>query len=527
MDMRKRPSSSNDKEHLLSYHDDSIKKDDDDNKSTGLGKDKANVALLFFLYLLQGIPLGLASAIPMILQNRHISYKEQAQFSLVYWPFSLKLLWAPIVDSWYCNSMGRRKTWLVPSQYLLGLCMIYLSTIVGSLLGETGEPPNVQLLTAAFFVLNFLAATQDIAVDGWALTMLDKRHVGYASTCNSVGQTAGYFFGYIIFMALESADFCNKYLRAEPFDKGFLTLADFLYYWGIIFMITTSIVWFAKCEKAATHIDSDEPELGIVETYKLLWDIIKLPSMKTMIIFLLTCKIGFSVSDAVTGLKLVEAGVPKAQLALLAIPLVPLQIVLPLLISRYTTGPSPMNVFLKAIPFRLLFGVEYALLLFVTPYFNNAGEFSMVYYGIVLLSYCLHQITVYSMFVAVMSFFAKISDPAVGGTYMTLLNTLCNLGGNWPTTLALWVVDPLTIKSCCRFSSHMLELSKTKNTNISSYKSSLASLRDRRGNCDDVVIGTVLEEVIKILGIFLEMQLSHAAIKYEQALTFKHAKHFP
>jgi len=52
------------------------------------------------------------------------------------------------------------------------------------------------------------------------------------------------------------------------------------------------------------------------------------------------------------------------------------------------------------------------------------------------------------MYVAVMSYFAKISDPTVGGTYMTLLNTLCNLGGNWPSTLALWMVDPLTSKIC-------------------------------------------------------------------------------
>ena len=45
-------------------------------------------------------------------------------------------------------------------------------------------------------------------------------------------------------------------------------------------------------------------------------------------------------------------GVPKAQLALLLVPLVPLQIVLPLMISRYTTGPRPMEVYLKAIPYR-------------------------------------------------------------------------------------------------------------------------------------------------------------------------------
>jgi PAT family acetyl-CoA transporter-like MFS transporter 1 len=41
-----------------------------------------------------------------------------------------------------------------------------------------------------------------------------------------------------------------------------------------------------------------------------------------------------------------------------------------------------------------------------------------------------------------------VSDPAVGGTYMTLLNTVTNLGGNWPSTLALWMVDPLTTKLC-------------------------------------------------------------------------------
>ena len=52
------------------------------------------------------------------------------------------------------------------------------------------------------------------------------------------------------------------------------------------------------------------------------------------------------------------------------------------------------------------------------------------------------------MFVSIMAFFAKISDPAVGGTYMTLLNTLTNLGGNWPATLALWWVDVLTVKKC-------------------------------------------------------------------------------
>lgn len=55
--------------------------------------------------------------------------------------------------------------------------------------------------------------------------MLSRQNVGYASTCNSVGQTAGYFMGNVLFLALESADFCNKYLRAEPRDVGMVTLS--------------------------------------------------------------------------------------------------------------------------------------------------------------------------------------------------------------------------------------------------------------------------------------------------------------
>lgn len=75
-------------------------------------EDGKNVALLFFLYLLQGIPLGLIASVPLMLQNHHVSYKEQAEFSLVFWPFSLKLLWAPIVDSVYFSWFGRRKSWV-------------------------------------------------------------------------------------------------------------------------------------------------------------------------------------------------------------------------------------------------------------------------------------------------------------------------------------------------------------------------------------------------------------------------------
>ncbi len=82
------------------------------------------------------------------------------------------------------------------------------------------DEPHIYYLTIFFFALYLLMATQDIAVDGWALTMLHPDNVNYASTCNSVGQTLGYFISYVGFLALHDPATCNSYLRSTPSDDG-------------------------------------------------------------------------------------------------------------------------------------------------------------------------------------------------------------------------------------------------------------------------------------------------------------------
>jgi PAT family acetyl-CoA transporter-like MFS transporter 1 len=99
-------------------------------------------------------------------------------------------------------------------------------------------------------------------------------------------------------------------------------------------------------------LPEDVPEMGVLKTYSMLYRIFHLPSVRLFALVLLTCKIGFAVTDSATGLKLIESGVHKENLALLAIPIVPLQIALPWIISRYTHGPRPLDTFLKAYPFR-------------------------------------------------------------------------------------------------------------------------------------------------------------------------------
>lgn len=411
--------------------------------------DKAHVCVLFFLYILQGIPLGLASAVPLVLMNRSVPYKEQAKFSFAGYPFSMKLLWAPLVDSLYIARFGRRKSWLVPVQYLIGITMLVASQYVSRLLGDSADPdesldPDVSSLTAMFFFLNFLAATQDVAVDGWALTMLKPSNVGYASTCNSVGQTVGWCLGFIVYTTLES--------------YGIVTLSDFLLFWGIVFLLTTTGIAVFMREKNMHEVEPEsgrtdeqesEPDLGLIETYKILWKIIRHPLIPVMTFLLLTYSVGFSAAESITNLKLIEKGVPKEKIAMLALPMIPVKILFTLFITRYTVGPRPMNVWLASFPFRLLLCLAMALLVYVTPMIMlEDGGFPTFYYVIVIAVFAIHRITLYAMFVAIMAFFARISDPAVGGTYMTFLNTLTNLGNMWPATFVLWFVDIITYKTC-------------------------------------------------------------------------------
>ncbi|XP_055845025.1 acetyl-coenzyme A transporter 1 [Episyrphus balteatus] len=518
MSLRRRPdssggnSASSDKKSLIPNEHGEV------HEKTDLRGDKGNIAILLFLYILQGIPLGLIAAIPMLLQNRGASYKQQAEFSFAYWPFSLKLLWAPIVDSLYVSRFGRRKSWLIPTQYLIGLFMILLSVKVDNWLGGDGIDPNVPLLTAMFFALNFLAATQDIAVDGWALTMLKRCNVAYASTCNSVGQTAGYFLGYVAFIAMESKDFCNTYLRSEPKDEGMVTLPDFLWFWGLCFLIATTLVAIFKREnnEDSGQRYAEHPELDIKESYKILLDIVRMRPIQILAVILLTVKVTFAACDSVTSLKLIDAGVPKEKLALLIIPIIPLQIVLPLVVSRYTNGPKPMDVYIKAIPYRMVFSAIATLIAFFCPLMINGGEVPLYFYVLLVVNYGIYQIFLYCMFVAVMAFFAKISDPAVGGTYMTLLNTVCNLGGNWPNTVVLWLVDVLTWKECIGG-----DREGDSKKNLCLNKEQTEKCTSSGGRCEIVFDGYYIEAIICMIYGLVWLYFGRKWIAYLQNLPTK------
>jgi PAT family acetyl-CoA transporter-like MFS transporter 1 len=132
-------------------------------------KDRRNFFLLVLLYFLQGVPMGLAmGSVPFLLKSK-LSYGEIGVFTLASYPYSMKLLWSPIVDAIWTPKMGRRKSWIVPVQAVSAVMLLWL----GSQAEKLMEQANSQLyfFTWVFFCLVMLCATQDIAVDGMFLCL--------------------------------------------------------------------------------------------------------------------------------------------------------------------------------------------------------------------------------------------------------------------------------------------------------------------------------------------------------------------
>lgn len=61
-------------------------------------------------------------------------------------------------------------------------------------------------------------AIQDIAVDGWALTLLTKENISYASSVQNVGLMVGGLISFNFYIPLNSVKISNDYFRSLPLD---------------------------------------------------------------------------------------------------------------------------------------------------------------------------------------------------------------------------------------------------------------------------------------------------------------------
>jgi MFS family permease len=145
------------------------------------------LALLSLLYFCQGLPGGfLAVALPVILRGRGLSMAEIGFAGLLSMPWVLKVLWAPLVDRWWSRRIGRRRTWMVPAMLGMLACSLVLSRFDPS--------SDLFAIGVCFLLLNVCAATQDVAVDGYAVDLLHGRDLGPAN----VAQVGAFKLGNIV-----------------------------------------------------------------------------------------------------------------------------------------------------------------------------------------------------------------------------------------------------------------------------------------------------------------------------------------
>jgi len=141
-----------------------------------------SVALLQFS---SSLPLGLVwIAIPAWMARIGVDIRVIGLFGLAQLPWTTKFLWSPLVDRFSLPFLGRKRSWILLSQLLL--------IALGFGLAQAAHAPvAVALVGALSLATAFASATQDIAIDAYAVDVLERSEHGTAVAARAVfGRTA-------------------------------------------------------------------------------------------------------------------------------------------------------------------------------------------------------------------------------------------------------------------------------------------------------------------------------------------------
>lgn len=146
---------------------------------------RRHVLLLFPLGFAAGLPYLLTSStLAAWLTSAGVPLGDVGLFAIVTLPYSLKLLWAPLLDRYALPLLGRRRGWLILFQLALAAALVALGAI-----GPRAAP---LAFAATALAVTFFAASQDVVSDAYRTDLLapDERAAG----------TAVYVFGYRVAM---------------------------------------------------------------------------------------------------------------------------------------------------------------------------------------------------------------------------------------------------------------------------------------------------------------------------------------
>lgn len=142
--------------------------------------------------MLVALLMGFACGLPLLLTITVLQawMKEQGvdltvigMISLVGLPYTLKFLWAPVMDRFTLPFLGRRRGWLLVAQAAL---MVSISG-----LGFTDPGKNPWMMAVAAFLVTFFSASQDIVVDAYRREDLPDKELGLGSSLYVNGYRVG------------------------------------------------------------------------------------------------------------------------------------------------------------------------------------------------------------------------------------------------------------------------------------------------------------------------------------------------
>jgi len=140
---------------------------------------KKEFSFPFSFALLYMLPYGFASGLPLALTGATLQAWLTIEgvdvitiglLSLVGIPYSIKFLWAPLMDYLTLPYLTKRRAWILLTQIFLALAILYLST-----LNPRGTPFMLGLIA---LIIAFFSASQDIVIDAYRTDILKEKERG-------------------------------------------------------------------------------------------------------------------------------------------------------------------------------------------------------------------------------------------------------------------------------------------------------------------------------------------------------------
>ena len=155
---------------------------------------KPRVLIVMFLGFSSGLPLALSgSTLLFWMAEVGVDLKTIGLFAMVGTPYTIKFLWAPVVDAFdvpiLARLLGRRRAWLMLTQLVLMAAIVLLGT---------SDPITAPVMVALGALLVAAAsATQDIVIDAFRIESLPENE--------QAAGAASYVAAYRVAMLVSSA----------------------------------------------------------------------------------------------------------------------------------------------------------------------------------------------------------------------------------------------------------------------------------------------------------------------------------